>query len=99
VLVRVGPYKKWSTRPRLVRDEADLQLLREAGQAIENAGWGVPKAVLFQGQPTMDLVVPADDPRATADHLRRLLQELPVEVAALGRAGDLSYVRYMWRHM
>ena len=99
VLIRVGGFRRFSTRPRLVAGEADLDLLKSVGRAVEQANLGAPKSVLFQGRPTMDLLLFASEPQATAQTLRVLLREWPVQVAALGRYGDLSYVRHMWRHL
>jgi hypothetical protein len=99
VLIRVGSHQRFSTRPCLVRDQRDLDLLKEVGRIVEAANLGVTRAVLFAEQPTMDLILSAEEPQLTATTLKCLLRDYQVVVAALGSYGDLSYVWHMWRHM
>jgi|SRR5579862_1025920 hypothetical protein len=99
VLVAVGARRSWTTRPPLVNSPQDLALLRAVGAVIEVAGLGRVKALTFLGAPTMDLVLEAADPEATAQQLAPLLAAYPVSASVVGRRDDLQWHARLWRHL
>jgi hypothetical protein len=54
---------------------------------------------MFLGRPTMDLLIETPDPKAAAAVLRAALKGYDVKVESLGRHGDLTRFRHMWRHL
>jgi hypothetical protein len=98
VLVAVGQRPKWTTRPPVIRTSDQLALVKNVGAEIERAGF-TAKAVLFLGQPTMDLILEAQDPEQVVQHLASVLGNFPVVVRAVGRPDDLKWVSRLWRHM
>ena len=98
-LVRVLPQRRWTTRPTLVETEGDLERVREIGRAIEKAGLGTAKVLMFANGPTLDLLLETTDPKAGAEALALALVGYQVAVEAVGRPGDLAYAWHLWRHL
>jgi len=99
VLVAVGARPRFSTRPPLVKRPEDLALLKEIGEAIDRAGLGPARVLMFLGRPSMDIVVDAKEPEVVLRELATVLGSFPVALSAVGRAGDLAWHARLWRHM
>lgn len=73
-VIAVGSQSKWQTRPLLMRVVEDKELVGAVVHVLEEAGYAPPKVLLFQGQPTMDLLLDSDTPGTTSSQISDLLQ-------------------------
>jgi hypothetical protein len=70
----------------------DKELVGAVVRALEDARLGSPKVLLFQGQPTMDLLFDPGNTGVTLPELSLLLQSYPVRIQAIrGRRLPLRY--------
>jgi hypothetical protein len=91
-VIAMGAQSKWQTRPPVMRMLADKELVGAVARALEEAGFASPKVLLFQGQPTMDLILDPGNTRTTLTELSVLLQAWPVRIEAF--RGNRLPLRY-----
>jgi|SRR5215212_8406488 len=99
ILVRVGPQRRWATRPTIVQSYEVLNRLRQIASAIVEAGLPEPRVATFFGKPTQDLLVETADPVAALAVLRNILRAYDVRMRVLGRRSNLFSVFGMWRYL
>ena len=91
-IIAVGPRNRWRTRPLMMRLPEEKDLVGAVVRVLEEGGIRSPRVILFQGQPTMDLIVDSEDTGLTLPQISDLLQSWPVRIEAVrGRRMPLRY--------
>jgi len=91
-VIAVGRQRWWRTRPLLMRSIEDKELAVSVARALEEGGFTPPKVLLFQGLPTMDLILEPEKPGVTASQLSDALRGFSVRID--GVRGDRLPMRY-----
>jgi hypothetical protein len=98
VLVAVGRRRAFSTRPPLLKEQ-DFAVIEQVRSVIDTIGLGPPKVLMFQGEPTLDMIIETDEPHGVIRQLKLMLANVPVQIANVGRPGDLTWFMKLWRHI